>query len=389
MLSRRSILYGLQLVTASLSGYLLTRLVAYLWGTSQLAGAFEVAWSLPMLLITASGLNAMQAVTARYFSTLRNRDARNISDHLSSFLNLFSAITIVLSLLAIFFRHQIAVYAAPGLPPEMTALTADLIVILVPLTFFLGTSLFMGGVYVAFNVPITAEISLLLTRMASILAAVVLLIAGIGVSPEVLAWLLLGSGAISTLVSYRLARKQLGYKYRLTFTHAPAILSDIGPQSLAYIAVAILGQAIMVYYRSAFSLTATELIAAFSYAFMTTNTFSSIFGKISFFAMTSPSQEHFEKGNLDAYCRMIARNVGGYAAGSVLFSVVLFLLDDFVITVLFSGGRFDAASHAAVKGLFDILILSIPHTVLIWVLKVPRLPAAIGWSHLSARRPPG
>ena len=67
------------------------------------------------------------------------------------------------------------------------------------------------------------------------------------------------------------------------------------------------------------------------------------------------------------------RSALGYLILSILFAAALIINSEFVITLLFGGGEFGAQSVAAVKGIFDILVVSIAATTLIWVLKLPSI----------------
>lgn len=371
MSGSRSATYLAQLVFASISGYLLVRLVSFLWGTGEQAGSFEIAWSIPMFLITASGLNVIQAVTARFFSKLLESDSATVSEYLSSFLNLFAALLIPMILFVAWFRHDLAAIAGPGLSSSMQAQTADLIVVLAPLAGLFGFGLFFGGVYAAYGKPVTAELVLLLTRILAVSIVSLVLLAGFDVSTYFLAITLLASALISTGYVYRLARKHLGFRYRLTWKHVPEILRSVGTQSLLFLLVAVLGQGIIIYYRSVLSDLDLNLIAAFSYALLVTYTFSNIVGKLSFFDMTLPTQAAFEANDFVRYKATIAKSAAAYGLASVAVAILLAWNSSFVISLLFGGGQFDEQSLASVKRVFDILIFSVPATTLLWVLRVP------------------
>lgn len=370
---RRSAIYLAQLLLASLSGYLLVRLVSFVWGTSEPAAAFEIAWSIPMLLITASGLNVVQAVTARFFSDIDIDDATTVSEYLSSFLNIFGLLLIPLILLVAGFRTEIAGFAAPGLSPEMRKLTADLLLIMVPLAGLFGFGLFFGGVYAAYAKPVTAELVLLLTRITAVVVVTMALIVGIDVSPEFLASVLLGAGILATVYVGRLARTHLGFQYRLTLVRSARILKSLGLQTFLFLLVAVLGQAIIVYFRSLLSEIDTHLVAAFSYALLITYTFSNIVGKLSFFDTTLPSQKAFSANDFITYRSEIVRSSLIYGLIGLIVALLLAWQSELAILVLFGGGAFDSVSLQAVKTIFDILIYSVPATTLIWVLKVPSI----------------
>jgi len=326
-----------------------------------------------MLLITASGLNVMQAVTARFFSGMRDASPSEVSDYISSFLNVFAFLIVPLMALVFQFRMEIASVAAPGLSPEMQQLTADLILILTPLSAFFGFGLFFGGVYAAFAMPVTAELVLLTTRMLSVMIVVAGLFFGVDVTPQILCLTLLITATGSALWLYWLSRRRLGFRYRPTLVYAREIISSVGAQAVLFLIVAVIGQAVIVYYRSILSVLDVHLVAAFSYALLITYTFSNVVGKLGFFQMTVPIHEKFESSQLSEYRSTIMRNAGLYGALSAVLAVAMLATSEFLIKLFFGGGEFGPNSVAAVRLMFDILVLSIPATTLIWILKLPSI----------------
>ena len=365
--------YALQLGLASLSGYLLTRLVAYLYGTSESAAAFEIAWSIPMFLITASGFNVIQAVSARFFAARQDCSTEELSDYVFSFLGIFGLIVIPLVVVVWWCAEPIAGWAAQGLAADSIELTAILIRILVPVSALLGFGLFFGGVYAAFGKPVTAELSLLLTRGLAVLIVAGGLIAGWQASPIGLGWTLLGCAVFATLVAYAIARRSLGVSLRRPGRRWREIASEVGLQTLVFLIGSLVGQGTMILYRSELGLSDPGYVAAFSYAVLITYTFSNIVGKLGFFSGARPSQSLFERGQYREYLKSVGGSALRYLVLSSAVAVTLYVFGEWFIAVLLSGGAFGRESGALVGEFFGVLALSVPATTLIWVLKLPAI----------------
>lgn len=374
-------LYGLQLVANSLIAYLFLRVISFLWGTGEDASVFQIAWSLPFLLITASGLDSIQAVVTSFFMRARQEGAVNASEVFSSFLNIFLLLLAVLLVIVIFNRHEVAALMAPGLDESARAHIATLLLTMAPVALFLGTGIFMGGIYAAYEMPIAGETTLLATRLAAVITVFSLLAADYVVTPDALAIILLFFAILFSLLNLLAAGRFIGIRYQFTIAKAPLIAREAGVQSAIYLSATLLGHLSMIYLRSLLTIQGVGYVAAFAYAFVISNTIATVLGKLSYFRSASIFQKLYSDGKHKQFLGFTWKFGALLFAASALIGLLFSWQGMLVIRLLFSGGAFDDQSVALVAPMFKILLFSMPALVLLWFLKVPSI---IGRYRLSA-----
>src|SRR5438270_9080012 len=127
-------------------GYLFLKVLAVEFGTTSDKDAFDIAYSVPYLLMAASGFTFLHGIITSHFAKLLASDSANVEGVFSSALNAACCVGAGLVLLCITFSQQTAEWLAPGLPPTKRLEISRLILLMSPLVFTLGISTYLSAV---------------------------------------------------------------------------------------------------------------------------------------------------------------------------------------------------------------------------------------------------
>ncbi len=134
-------------ILSNIVGLVRQMLVSNTFGTGAELDAFNAAATYPDLIFSLVAGGALASAFIPMFTSLLTRQDRNGAWHLaSSIVNLVMLSLSLLSLVSIFLADQIVMYIlAPSYPPEMQALTASLLrILLIAPTIFGVSGLIMG-----------------------------------------------------------------------------------------------------------------------------------------------------------------------------------------------------------------------------------------------------
>lgn len=365
--------YSLQLALNSIFGYVFMKLLAYLWGTSEEASLFDLAWSIPFLLVAASGLTAIQAVFSSYYSKNALNESQ-FSETLSSSLNVFFILSLIVFASIYVFKLDLAILLAPDVGPQAHEKLSNLILYLMPLVLFYGTSIILGGVYAGLGVPITAEFVLLGSRILTtgfVIGSLVLYDSHF--SAETVSIILFYSAAICSLINLIIARRTLNFKYCFSLSGFLPLTKEVGPQIIMYLVATFLGTLTILYLKRELGIHSTQYIVGFSYSFMLATTAATLSGKTLYFVVTKTYSNLFHAKEYDKAHTFIAKMTFFTLALTITIAVFADYFSYGIINLLLGGGGMKAGAVLMIEKMFSILVYSIPANTFLYMLRVPSI----------------
>ena len=162
--NRNHALYISQIAANSLVGYLFARMLAYQFGTSAQKDGFDIAYSVPFIVLNLSGLAYIHSVVMTQFARMLATKSPDINSVFSVVLTWMMTVAIVLLIVAALFSESLTALLAPGLSPAVQAETRQLLLLMLPLALTLGIGTFIGAILTAHEVPITGEFCQIISR---------------------------------------------------------------------------------------------------------------------------------------------------------------------------------------------------------------------------------
>ncbi|MCA9230074.1 MAG: hypothetical protein KDA57_05455, partial [Planctomycetales bacterium] len=155
----------LQLALNAVVGYGFTRMLANMYGVSAAKDGFDIAYSVPFIILNLSGFAFGHAVISTHFAKLRVTDPEKLQVVFSTILHLMLLVGALLVGACYVWDEQLIQLLAPGLPAAARDQARQSMLLMLPLTFTLGLSAYWSAVLVAFKVPFTAEACQLISRL--------------------------------------------------------------------------------------------------------------------------------------------------------------------------------------------------------------------------------
>ncbi len=372
---RHGLLYSGQIVANSLAGYLFARTLAFHLGAGAEKSAFDIAWSLPFLVLNLAGFNFMYGVAASSFAALGSGREEQRQRLFSAVLGLMLLAGGALLVLGWLLAGPICRVLAPGLAPGLQAEIAAMARVMLPLSLVLGVSVFTGGVAAACRLPLTAEFSLLLVRLGFVAWAW----AAAGFSLMAAAWALLLTGVGASAVQIIWFRAGTGLSFRPSLDLAAPGLAPVLRRAGGFLAAAALAQAAFAYMRRLGTLDGPGTVAALTYAGAVLNALDVLLGKTLSF-MTGPRYvARREAGAGRAARAILGRGLAGALLLAVPCALVATIFMPWLIELLFGTGAFGSRDVARVAALARPLIWTLPFSVVLWVVLVPLLSRTAAW----------
>lgn len=372
---RHGLVYGGQIVANSLAGYLFARTLAYYLGAGAEKSAFDIAWSLPFLVLNLAGFSFMYGVAASAFASLgpgREAERQRLFSAVLGIMLLAGALLLAAGWLL---AGPICRLLAPGLDPALQDTIAAMARVVLPLSLVLGVGVFTGGVAAACRLPLTAELCLLLLRLGFVVWAW----AAGGFSLMAAAWALLLTGIGATAAQVLLFRVWSGLSFRPRLDLAAPGLSPLLRRAGGLLAAAALAQGAFAYMRRLGTLDGPGTVAALTYAGAVLNALDVLLGKTLSF-MTGPSYVDRRQAGAGREARAILRR--GLVGAVLLAAPCAILATVFMprlIGLLFGTGAFGHQDALRVAELARPLIWTLPFSVTLWVVLVPLLARSAAW----------
>lgn len=359
----------LQIGTNSIVGYIFLKILAMKFGLSEEMDGFNIAYSIPFIILNISGFSFLHGIIATQFSKMIASGSGEINEVFSTTLSCMLCLGMILLVVCIMFSKEIAVLFAPGLSPNIQQIIQKLLVLMCPIAFTLGIATYLCAVLFAYSIPIVSEFSHLITRLGVIIW--MLLFEHLGLVQ--IATGLVVSSFIGLIIVWYVFRIKTTLKYKPSFKLHMQGFRSIVRQSAWFMAVAVLAQASMFYMRRLATLDGPGVASAIIYALSLISPLSLIIGK--------PLAQIIGPKYIEHYTNQSILNAKNILFKQFLFctfigtaSVVLINLNiEVVIGLLYGGGKFDIHSINAIVPLMKLLNWALIPAILMWVILVPVL----------------
>lgn len=352
-LAVRSLVIGGQIAINGVVGLLFARLLANKMGVTSLKDSFDAAYSVPFVILAVSGMSWLHSVVTSQIAR-SNNDTERAQCFFSWGLRRLLYASLFICSLAFIFSGVIADFLVPGLSQDSKSLVANLIAIMVFLTFTLGLSTYFSAAILAYEIPVGMEAAQLISRGGAILA--VLLFGYHG--PISLAWSLL-IWSVAGLVIFVV----LLYKYTPLRLFVRSDFSEAGEvyrQGAWFVAAAVAAQLPQVQILRLASATQGN-IALLGYAGLLGGALSTVIGKGISQAVSPRIARGVSNSN---YYKLLGVSIGI----SALPALIIWVFSYQITSIVFSGGLFTTADVLSTSGLVRLFALIIPVQVGLWIV---------------------
>src|SRR5581483_3517262 len=336
----------IQIGLNSLVGYLFLKVLALKFGTSAQKDGFDIAYSVPFIVMSVSGFTFLHSIITTQFSKMLANESRHIDSVFSTVLTCMLCLGGGFVLLCMLLSRPLTGLLAPGLSPQMQQETQRLIVAMCPLVFTLGISTYLSAVLIAYAVPVTMEFCQLITRLGVIVGVLILR------QHYTLMQVAVGLVAFSALVmayQWNLMRRTTGIRYRPTLHWSQPEFIGIAQQGMGFLVAAVFSQVSMSYMRRLATLDGPGTTAALTYAFSLSAPLSMLLGKPLALSAGPEYIRSYEVGDM-------------VTARAIFLRCLAFCLVASAIAV-------------TATSLFRVLIWSLPPSIILWVTLMPLLSA--------------
>lgn len=352
----------------SLSGYVMMRIMAQSFGLSEKKDAFDIAYSIPFLLMTAAGLYMIQPVISGVFLRLKERE--NSKAYIQSFfgglVTIILGFSVPLTLISWLFAEQIVVLLAPDFSTETAFLAQQCFINLIPLVMTLGLSTLLSSILIAYGVPILAEITQLMSRFGFILYA--LTVDSLDVIDASMALSVASLAGLVLLLLLFNRHTPLSLRPAWPSIHDEFVVKTICGISGVIVAT-LLSQISMAVLRMHYVAAGPGNLASFSYAMSLISPLTVLLGQP--LAATLGLSVSSETVSDEQFQRWIGKSVSIIFAASAAMTGLLFYFSPWIVWLLFERGNFDHEESARVIESFRMLSLSIPFHIATWMMTAP------------------
>ena len=364
----RQVLYALQIAANSLIGYLFSRLLAYHFGISELMSGFEIAFSVPFIILNISGFTFLHAIISSLFARMLANKSVRLDQVFSSVLNLMWLAGGSLMLLGFGFSGVLTELLAPGLSLAAKQYTETLVLWMLPLVLTLGTGTYFGAIFTAYQIPLTMEFTLLVSRLGfvalalTVLPEFTLIQASIGL-------LSFSVGALA--IKWMILSRATGLKYKATLRFNLPEVNVVGRQAAVFFFVAAMAVLASSYIRRLATFDGPGTVAALSYGVSVVSPLGILLGKTFSFATAARYIALYERKEYASALKLIFR----YTALSLgICGILVLLMNSWIyelISVLYGGGRFGIESVRETANITHTVLWSLPGIAISWVVMVP------------------
>ncbi len=357
---------GLNFVLA----YLFVRVLAVSFGTSAAKDSFDIAFSVPYMIIDVCGFVFLQSVIMTQFARTPSSSSRELNRLFGTCLNAMSISALILVVPVALFTDSFVEALGAGLSPANKILAADLIRITLPLVFTMGVSTYFSAVLLAQDIPFATESCQMISRLGAILWVWVM---DFNYTLSQLAAAVFISSLLALAAQWIMLRKFTAIRYTFAFDwNAPGFVV-IRRQAAGFVVASFAALLAGAYMRRLATLDAEGTTAALGYAFSISTALAVVVGKpIS--AIFGVRHARLVENGLTA--RALTRFLVIFVVSLVFGLVTSEILNELsprLIAVLYGGGAFDAHSVQITAQFLQILAWSVPPVIVLWVCLMPLL----------------
>lgn len=367
-------LYAAQLVLNAISAYAFQKAIAYHFGASADKSAFDIAFSIPFLLVYASGLGMTHSIVVVLFSREDcQRDHVLASRRFSTLLNLTLLVLGGLSVLFASVAPEMAELLAPGLPAEQRRQLSELTLALLPLSVTFGVGSFLSAVAIAYRIPLSQEIVLLVGRTL-VVAWMLSTVGEVGLLATSMVFVL--ATGVATMGLWLAVRRRTPLRYRpLVDVTEPEIRHAL-QQFAGFMLVAAVGQFAAAYTRRVATLLEPALVATIGFAASLLEPAGTILGKSAMYVWGDRLMAVSERADASqrrTRGRELSRLLVSSFAAAGLLALVLYASMPAVVSLLFGGGAFDERAIESTTSVARLMVAQLPFHLITWLVLYPLL----------------
>ena len=363
----------LQLLLNGLTGYLFVRLLASLYGTTAQKDVFDIAYSVPFLLVNVGGLAFLHGLVTIRFAQMLEVSSPDISEVYSSLMSWTILVSSLLAVATVSAARPLMLVLAPGLPDKYLSLGVQYLQILLPLAVTYSVSALASAVLVALEHPISVEFSQIASRL-------VVIAAGYGLSArlplERISLLLLigsfGAAAAQIAIIHRVARLSFSWSLGTRFLHA----NDLRTRGAWMLAAALSSQVATAYLRRLATTDGIGTTAAIGYSFALIAPVGVIIGKPFALALGPGIVRDMAAGQTSRAGRCIRAGAFGALACGFAIAILINVFGAPLTALALKSGEFDNQSVEITRELLSIVAWSLPPAIVLWVFFMPLLADA-------------
>lgn len=357
-----------QIVLNILIGYLFIKFLASNWGASAHKDAFDVAYSIPFLVISVSGVTFLEAVITTQFTSMRRSEGGSANAMFSGMLNYLLAFSACAMSLSVIFVAPFTELLAPGLQESAQREAQQLILLFMPLVVVFGVGSLLSAILTAYEVPVGNEIYQLLSRVGLIGGW---LIFGYTPSLNETAISLCVSGFCGLFFVWIIFSRVTKIQYQPGLSAANPEIQHVLSQGVGLFLTSILAQAALAYMRRLGSLDGVGTIAVLSYALALIYPLAILAAKPIALIIGPRYIRYMQSGDLASAQYILFATCGGLLCITVLIGAVIYDNAQEVIEFVLGGGKFDASVASATANLLKLAIWGLPAEAISRVLLVP------------------
>lgn len=375
----RQLAFTAQVALNSVVGYLFIKALAFSVGVSAQKDAFDIAYSVPFIIMNVTGFSFLHGIVVKQFSRMIGRGNEDLGVVFSSMLNLFLLVgffTLALTCLGV---SPLTRILAPGLSSEARIEAEHMILLMLPLVFTLGAATFISAVLTAFSVPVSMEFAQLLGR------AIVLIWAwrsDFHFELTTFSAMLTAFSTIPLLIQFWMLKRYTPIRYSFQLSLNDPELQSVARQAFGMVVAAIAAQLSGSYVRRLATLSGPGMLATFTYAVTIVSPLSILIGKPLALTFGPDYVREFESGRGRAASSEFWRTVGITVLLTAIIALAVSALSDRLVALMYGGGQFSAASVSATAEIVRTLAWMLPPATLLWVNLMPLLNHR--FTHLAA-----
>lgn len=357
-----------QVALNALVGYLFMKYLASNWGTSAHKDAFDVAYSVPFVLMSMSGFVFFEAIIAAKFSGVQSKDFNHANDLFSRILSYLILCSTSLIALVAMFSVPFTELLAPGLQGAAKHEAVSLILLFMPLVLVLGVGSFLSSILTAYGVPVGTEVCQAVSRLG--------IIGGwwiFGYAPTLreTSVSLCVFGAVGLVFLWVMFTRVTGFHYRPRLDVGSGRICSLISQGFGLLLTAVLAQVAMGLLRALASLDGVGSIAMMTYALALIYPLSVLAGKPLALVIGPRYIRYMRSGDLYSAKWILLSCCAGLFLVTISISSAIYWNAREVVGLVFGGGVFDTSAAEKTGHLLELAIWALPAEAISRVLLLP------------------
>ena len=371
MLRKRYLLFVTQIILNSVLGYAFTRLIAFKLGASATKDVFDIAYAIPFLVLKLCGFGILHGVALTQFGNIRSTQNQCEANKVfSTLLTLMLIMCVMLALLAFNFRESISQALAPGLSTNIQDQLQVLLQYMLPLSFFLGIGVFLSGVLIAYDIPLSSEFAQIGSRVFAIFW---LLTSAQNFHVETVALALISGSILAVLLQMTLVISKTPVRYVCTLKINDETIKKILYQLPGLLSAAVIAQFAFFNMHRMATFIGPGTASTISYCLFIVSPLSLLIGKPLYLLHGTRLTNLHKKNEHGAAAKLFIKLLIAAILITIPLSIVLIFLAEPLIALMYGGGAFDAEAITRTARLTRISLWAIPAAVIYWITLVPTL----------------